>query len=243
MDARRTPGHKAEMTDHRERRGGAFYGRRKGKPLRPGQRAALEAVLPRLLIDPKEPTPHPLTGLFEIPVETVRMEIGFGGGEHLLHEAKAHPKTGFIGIEPFENGMAKAVTAIAREDIPNIRLYDQDAGPLLDWLPAASLERIDLLYPDPWPKKRHFKRRFVNADNLGRIVRCLTEGGTFRFATDIESYVEWTLDLVTEHHRLALIGDAEADHSRPWPDWPGTRYEAKAIREGRRPTYLAFAKI
>ena len=225
-----------------ERRGGAFYGRRKGKPLRPGQRAALETALPRLLIDPDKPPPHPLTALFEAPVEALRMEIGFGGGEHLLHEAKANPGTGFIGIEPFENGMAKAVTAIAREAVANIRLYDQDAGPLLDWLPPASLGRIDLLYPDPWPKKRHFKRRFVNAENLDRIARCLSRDGTFRFATDIESYAEWTLEAVAKHSGLALIGDAEDDHSRLWPDWPGTRYEAKAIREGRRPTYLAFAK-
>jgi tRNA (guanine-N7-)-methyltransferase len=224
-----------------QRRGGSFYGRRKGKQLRPGQRKALEAVLPTLLIDPKQPPPETLGLLFDTPTAAFRLEIGFGGGEHLLHEANARPDVGFIGVEPFENGMAKAVTAIAREGIRNIRLYDQDAAPLLDWLPAGSLERIDLLYPDPWPKKRHFKRRFVNQANLERIARCLAPGGTFRFATDIGSYVEWTLDAVAKNGRLRLV-DPAADHSEPWPGWPGTRYEAKAILEGRKPTYLAFRK-
>ncbi len=137
--------------------------------------------------------------------------------------------------------MAKAVTAIDRDAVKNVRLYDQDATQLLDWLPAGSLERIDLLYPDPWPKKRHFKRRFVSQANLDRVARCLTPGGSFRFATDIESYVEWTLEEVAKNGRLRLV-DPTGDHSVPWEGWPGTRYEAKAIREGRRPTYLAFRK-
>ncbi len=225
-----------------ERRGGAFFGRRKGKPLRPGQRAALEEVLPTLLIDIAAPAPDDLQAFFAIPTRAFRMEIGFGGGEHLLHEAKTHSDVGFIGVEPFENGMAKAVVAIAKDKIANIRLYDQDAAPLLDWLPPGALERIDLLYPDPWPKKRHWKRRFVNAENLDKVARCLTPDGTFRFATDIESYVEWTLEAVAKNRRLALIGDPLGDHSEVWPDWPGTRYEAKAIREGRRPAYLTFRK-
>lgn len=225
-----------------QRRGGSFYGRRKGKQLRPGQRKALETALPALLVDLKQPPPDTLGALFDTPITAFRLEIGFGGGEHLLHEAKAHPDIGFIGVEPFENGMAKAVTAIAREGIRNIRLHDQDAAPLLDWLPPGALQRIDLLYPDPWPKKRHFKRRFVNAENLDRIARCLAPGGTFRFASDIESYVDWTLDAVAKSSGLKLEGDPSGDHSRPWADWPGTRYEAKAIREGRRPTYLTFQR-
>jgi tRNA (guanine-N7-)-methyltransferase len=230
------------MSGEHERRGGSFYGRRKGKQLRPGQRQALETVLPALLIDLSQPPPETLGPLFEKPAEAFRLEIGFGGGEHLLHEAKAHPEVGFIGVEPFENGMAKAVTAIAREGIRNIRLYDEDAAPLLDWLPAAALERIDLLYPDPWPKKRHFKRRFVNAANLKRIARCLVPGGTFRFASDIESYVEWTLDAVADSDALVLENGPSGAHGEPWADWPGTRYEAKAIRAGRRPAYLTFRR-
>jgi tRNA (guanine-N7-)-methyltransferase len=138
--------------------------------------------------------------------------------------------------------MAKAVTAIARDAIRNVRLYDQDAAALLDWLPAASLERVDLLYPDPWPKRRHWKRRFVNGANLERIARCLQPGGIFRFATDVESYLEWTLDAVAKNGRLAPAGDAPPDHSKEWADWPGTRDEAKAMKQGRRPTYLTFRR-
>jgi tRNA (guanine-N7-)-methyltransferase len=224
-----------------ERRGGSFFGRRKGKKLRPGQRTALEMALPRLLIDLTDQPPDDLSTLFGGPMRAFRLEIGFGGGEHLLHEAKEHPDVGYIGVEPFENGMAKAVTAILRDAIGNVRLFDQDAAILLDWLPADSLERIDLLYPDPWPKKRHWKRRFVNAANLARAARCLRPGGTFRFATDIESYVEWTLEEFAKSPRLALT-DPVGDRAKAWPGWPGTRYEAKAIREGRKPTYLTFKK-
>jgi tRNA (guanine-N7-)-methyltransferase len=222
-----------------ERRGGSFFGRRKGKALRPGQRKALETVLPRLLIDLGKEAPRELATLFELPVEAVRLEIGFGGGEHLLHAARTHPKIGFIGVEPFESGLAKAVTAIGKEAIKNIRLYDQDAVLLLDWLPEESVARIDLLFPDPWPKKRHWKRRFVNQKNLDRIARALTPGGAFRFATDVESYAEWTREEVEKHGRLAQAGES----GEPWDDWPGTRYEAKAARAGRGARYLAFRKM
>jgi tRNA (guanine-N7-)-methyltransferase len=220
-----------------ERRG-AFYGRRKGKPLRPGQRAAVETALPALLIDIARPAPENLGELFPHHVDAVRMEIGFGGGEHLLHEAKAHPDAGFIGVEPFESGLAKAVTAIRRDAASNIRLYDQDASILLDWLPDNSIARIDLLFPDPWPKKRHWKRRFISQANLDRIARCLVAGGELRFATDVEDYAEWAREEVTRHGRLTI----ERDSTEPWSDWPGTRYEARAIRGGRAPTYLEFCR-
>lgn len=168
----------------------------------------------------------------------IRLEIGFGGGEHLLHGARTHVDVGFIGVEPFANGLAKAVTAISRESINNVRLFDQDAALLLDWLPPGSIARIDLLFPDPWPKKRHWKRRFVNQGNLDRIMRVLTNGGEFRFATDIEDYAKWTRDEVGKHGKLQLTYDRD----EPWPDWPGTRYEAKAARQGRGPQYLSFRK-
>ena len=166
-----------------QRRGGSFFGRRKGKRLRPGQRQALDDVLPTLLIDPNDSPPDDLRTLFDASVSAVRLEIGFGGGEHLVHEAKAHLDTGFIGVEPFENGMAKAVVAIANDAVTNVRLYDQDAALLLDWLPPESLERIDLLYPDPWPKKRHWKRRFVNAQNV-----TITDSGALRTC---EARIRW----------------------------------------------------
>ncbi len=230
------------MPDEPQRRGGSFFGRRKGKPLRPGQQSALQAVLPRLLVDIDRPPPDDLAGLFDVPVNAVRLEIGFGGGEHLLHEARMRSDTGFIGVEPFLNGMAKAARVIAHDAMRNVRLYDQDAAPLLDWLPPDSLERIDLLYPDPWPKKRHWKRRFVSQANLDRAARCLIPGGTFRFATDVESYVAWTLQAVAANGRLELADDTRSGFDTPWADWPGTRYEAKAIKEGRRPAYLTFRK-
>jgi tRNA (guanine-N7-)-methyltransferase len=221
-----------------ERRGGSFFGRRKGKPLRPGQRQAVETVLPKLLIDLGRPSPENLSELFKNPVGSVRLEIGFGAGEHLLHAARTNPLIGFIGVEPFESGLAKAVTAIAREAIQNIRLYDQDAALVLDWLPKESIARIDLLFPDPWPKKRHWKRRFVNQANHDRIARALTNGGALRFATDVESYAEWARDEVAKHGRMTQAGES----NEPWDDWPGTRYEAKAAQAGRGARYIAFGK-
>jgi tRNA (guanine-N7-)-methyltransferase len=221
-----------------ERRGGSFYGRRKGKALRPGQRQAVETLLPILLIDLASAPPRKLASLFPVPVVEIRLEIGFGGGEHLLHGARTHADVGFIGVEPFANGLAKAVTAISREGIANVRLFDQDAALLLDWLPAGSIARIDLLFPDPWPKKRHWKRRFVNQGNLDRILRVLKSGGEFRFATDIDDYAEWTRAEVGKHGKLR----PSYDRDEPWPDWPGTRYEAKAARAGRSARYLAFRK-
>jgi tRNA (guanine-N7-)-methyltransferase len=238
---------RGELTSHSEgpaqdveaeRGGGSFYGRRKGRPLRAGQRKAIETVLPKLLIDVSRQAPASLSAFFDVPIDAVRMEIGFGGGEHLLHAARSNPAVGFIGIEPFENGLAKAVTAIAREGLRNIRLYDQDAALVLDWLPAQSIARIDLLFPDPWPKKRHWKRRFVSQGNLARIARVLNDGGVFRFATDVESYAEWTRDEVAKHGKLESVGES----SEPWSDWPGTRYEAKAARAGRGARYLTFRR-
>ena len=177
-----------------------------------------------------------------MPVDEVRLEIGFGGGEHLLDEARRWPAAGFIGVEPFQNGMAKAVMAIERDGLANIRLFDQDATGLLDWLPAGSIERIDLFYPDPWPKPRHWRRRFVQPANLDRVARCLAPGGEFRFASDVDAYVRWTLRNVAANQHLRWVeGDLELCRD-PWPNWPGTRYEAKALREARRPAYLTFRR-
>ena len=225
------------------RDGGSFFGRRKGKTLRAEQREALQSELPALVLDLSAPAPEDLKKLFPVPVGEVRLEIGFGGGEHLLHQAAAFPATGFIGVEPFQNGMAKAVAAIAREGIRNVRLFDQDAVRLLDWLPPESLTRIDLLYPDPWPKTRHWKRRFIQRDNIDRIARCLRPGGSLRFASDVEAYVRWTLREIGGSGRLHWTADRIEDCRTPWPGWPGTRYEAKAIAEGRQPAYLEFRKV
>jgi len=227
---------------HPERRREAFFGRLKGPKLRPRQAALLEDCLPTLAIDTSRPTPADLTELFPLPVEAMRLEIGFGGGEHLLHRSGEEPETGFIGVEPFVNGMAKLLSALDDRPRPNLRLFQDDATILLDWLPDASLASVDLLYPDPWPKKRHFKRRFVNRRNLDRLARVLKPGGLFHFASDIDTYVNWTLRHAAEHPEFNWTAERAEDWHTPFSGWPGTRYEAKAIREGRTPAYLTFRR-
>jgi len=230
------------MSDQQSHRHGAFFGRRKGHPLRARQVELFDALLPRLALDLITPAPRDLADLFSVPVDHVRMEIGFGGAEHLIAQARANPRTGFIGCEPFVNGMAKALAAIDEGKLANIRLHHGDAVDLLGWLPAGSIARVDLLYPDPWPKRRHWKRRFVNADNIAALARILAPGGEFRFATDWANYAEWTL-LHLLRSRDFIWTAERADHWRkPWPGFGGTRYEAKAVREGRAPAYLTFRR-
>jgi tRNA (guanine-N7-)-methyltransferase len=219
----------------------AFYGRRHGKTLRPLQAEALAKGLPLYRLDLTAPPPD-LRQLFAAKVEQVRLEIGFGGGEHLLHDAAANPDCGIIGVEPFVNGMAKLMMVLAGEPRANIRVFDNDATQLLDWLPEASLDGVALLYPDPWPKKKHWKRRFVNSANLDRFARVLKPGGTFRFASDIDTYVNWTLLNCRAHGAFDWRAADASDWHEPYPDWPGTRYEAKALREQRRPAYLTFTR-
>jgi tRNA (guanine-N7-)-methyltransferase len=225
-----------------EARDAAFYGRRKGRPLRLGQAGAVEDLLPRLAL-PAEPLDRDgLTALFPNPPAEIRLEIGFGGGEHLIHRATERPDVGFIGVEVFLNGMAKALMAIAARGLANVRLSNEDAVKVLDRLPDASLDRVILLYPDPWPKKRHWKRRFVGPDNLDRFARVLKPGGAFHFASDIDTYVDWTLFHTRRHPAFRWTATRPADWREPWAGWPGTRYEAKAVREGRPLVYLTFER-
>lgn len=221
----------------------AFFGRRRGKSLRPQQAAALTAGLDRYRLDLASPPPADLRELFEAEVFSVRLEIGFGAGEHLLAEMEAHPGTGFIGVEPFVNGMARLLGVMERQPSARLRVHDDDATRLLDWLPAASLDHIDLLYPDPWPKKKHWKRRFVGKANLDRFARVLKLGGVFCFASDIDSYVNWTLLACRAHGAFEWQAKDAGGWHRPYAGWQGTRYEAKAIREGRRPAYLTFRRV
>src|SRR5689334_23849488 len=153
-----------------------FFGRRKGHRLRSHQATLLESLLPRLALDMNAPAPSALAQLFPIPVDDARLEIGFGGGEYLIAQAEAHPRTGFIGCEPFVNGMAKALAAIEARGLDNIRVHLGDAVSVIDWLPTASLAGIDLIYPDPWPKRRHWKRRFVQERTIADIARLLRPG-------------------------------------------------------------------
>lgn len=229
------------MTEPVQRRSGAFFGRRKGHPLRPRQASLLQTLLPRLALDLAAPPPADLRSLFD-GVDDVRLESGFGGGEHFIAEAERHPRTGFIGIEPFVNGMAKALTAIAERKLANVRLHHGDATDVLAWLPDASLARFDLLYPDPWPKRRHWKRRFVQDESVAQIARILRPGGELRFASDIPDYVAWTLIRLLRSADFVWLAEAADDWRRPWPDFTGTRYEAKAKRQGRVPCYLIFRR-
>jgi tRNA (guanine-N7-)-methyltransferase len=219
----------------------AFFGRRKGHALRPRQAALLNALLPRLALDLTTAAPSDLSTLFS-GADEVRLEIGFGGGEHLIAEAERHPRTGFIGSEPFINGMAKALALIDGRKIANVRLHHGDASELLAWLPPASLTRIDLLYPDPWPKRRHWKRRFVQDDSVAVIARLLRPGGEFRFATDIADYAAWTLVRLLRSPDFQWTAERADDWRQPWQGFSGTRYEAKAKREGRAPCYLTFRR-
>ncbi|WP_273759859.1 tRNA (guanine(46)-N(7))-methyltransferase TrmB [Bartonella sp. ML70XJBT.G] len=232
------------MIDHNTRACKAFFGRRQGKRLRNSQIARIKMLLPTLHIDLNTPPPLDLTTLFPNKVKEIRLEIGFGGGEHLLHEMEYYPQTGFIGIEPFVNSMAKILLSLEqhKQHQNQLRLYDDDATHLLDWLPNASLDGIDLFYPDPWPKKKHWKRRFINIKNLNRFARVLKTGKKFRFASDIDNYVNWTLYHCAQHHHFEWEAEKPQDWKTPYPLWISTRYETKALREGRIPTYLTFIK-
>ncbi len=164
------------------------------------------------------------------------LEIGFGGGEHLAHQAALHPEVSFIGAEPFVNGVAKLLALVEEKNLQNVRIHDGDARVLLEAMPDQSFEQIYLLYPDPWPKVRHNKRRFVSAETLAQFHRILKTDGLFLFASDIDDYVTWTREHVAAHGGFRNEGES----STPFENWIETRYEAKAKRDGRLPTYVKF---
>ncbi|SEO79931.1 tRNA (guanine-N7-)-methyltransferase [Methylobacterium sp. ap11] len=228
-------------TDAGPERARAFYGRRKGKRLRPGQEERLADLLPRLRLP--EAGPLDPAALFPRPVAETWLEIGFGGGEHLAAQARLNPGTGIIGCEPFVNGVVKLLRTVDEEELDTVRFWDRDAMELLPRLPDASIGRVFLLYPDPWPKRRQRKRRFVSEESLTEIARVLKPGGEFRFASDIDDYVGWTLVRAAGCAALRWTATRSADWTTPWPEWPGTRYEAKTTAEGRRPTYLTFVRV
>lgn len=221
---------------------GSFFGRRKGHRLRPHQSELIADLLPRLDIAAGERGPFDPAVRFDRPIEQVRIEIGFGGGEHLVAEALAFPRTGFIGCEPYVNGMAKILTQIEAHDIGNIRLFAGDASDLLAWLPRASLARIDLIHPDPWPKRRHWKRRFVQDATIAEMARVVRPGGEFRFVSDIADYCAWTLSHFARSPDFLWLAERADDWRNPWPGYTMTRYGRKATREGRRATYLRFRR-
>ncbi len=225
-----------------------FHGRRHGKRLRKGQQDLLETRLDALAPPGVSWTENPdrqpldLAALFP-EAERIWLEIGFGGGEHMIHQARENPGVGILGCEPFINGVAMLLSAIERAGVENLRVHAGDARDLLDVLPPGSVDRAFLLYPDPWPKKRHWKRRFVNPEQLDQLAHALRPGAELRVATDVEDYVRHTLERARAHPAFAWTAERPSDWREPWADWPGTRYEAKALREGRRPHYLTLARL
>jgi len=220
----------------------AFFGRRSGKRLHKGQDTLFKEVLPRLEITLGDGSLHPKV-LFP-QARRFALEIGYGGGEHLALEAAAHAETGFIGAEVFSGGIAKMVQAIDQQGLENIRLFTDDALKLLLKLPDASLDEIFLLYPDPWPKTRHHKRRFVSPTTLGEIARVLKPGAAFHFATDIEDYANWTLAHVVRDPAFSFFPERPGIWHEPFPGWQPTRYEEKAREEGRAVSfYFTFRRI
>lgn len=218
-----------------------LYGRAKGKALRAGQSRRIAELLPKIQIDLARLRGGPAALFVRKPVAAT-LEIGFGGGEHLAAMAKSEPDCAFLGVEPFLNGVAKLLGQIEIDHLDNIRLLRGDGRDVLASLPDASLDRVYLLYPDPWPKRRQRKRRIVDEAFVAELARVIRPGGEFRFASDIDDYVGWTLARVLPHPQFLWLAENASDWLEPWAGWHRTRYEEKAIREGRVPSYLRFRR-
>ncbi|WP_093968569.1 tRNA (guanosine(46)-N7)-methyltransferase TrmB [Actibacterium lipolyticum] len=224
-----------------------FYGRFKGKTLRDSQMDYLTEDLagwmPKNISWEDNPDRNPINtaDIFGDDRETW-LEVGFGGGEHLVHQAAENPNVGIIGCEPFINGVAMLLGKVRNADVKNISIHPGDARDMLDVLPDASIARAFLLYPDPWPKKRHHRRRFVTPEHLEPLARVMKPGAIFRVATDIPDYVRQTLEQVPRCG-FEWLAEGPTDWREPWGDWISTRYEQKALREGRTPHYLTFRRL
>ncbi len=219
-----------------------IYGRRRGRPLRPGQRQLHETLLPQFTVTLPETGPLDPGSLFAPRLPEVWLEIGFGAGEHLAAQAQAHPATGFIGCEVFENGVARLVAEIARHGLANVRIFPDDARLLLDALAPGSLGRVFILFPDPWPKQRHHKRRLVSTATLDRLALLMRPGAELQLATDDRDYLGWMLEHATSHPAFTWLARRPADWRERPADWPTTRYEKKARAAGRTPAFLRFER-
>ena len=232
-----------------------FYGRRQGRKIRKAKSSLLDCFLPKVAIKPETPIDK---SLFNIPTNELWLEIGFGNGEHLAAQALKHPDIGFIGAEVFKNGIANLLTLLTGikqntdmpehitllpERVDNVRIWDDDVRLLFTRIPDGALNRVFLLFPDPWPKKRHASRRFVNPENLKEIARILQKGGLFRIATDHSVYKSWTLRRMTEDHNFRWTAKTGNDWRRQPADWVETKYQRKAVAEGRRPIFLDFERL
>lgn len=219
------------------------YGRRRGRKLRPARQAALDGGLASVALDalPAEGTLDPRTLFTQAPT-AAWLEIGFGGGEHLAWQAAANPDVGILGAEPFVNGVASLLAQVGQQGLGNVRVWPDDAGALLIALADASINRVFLLFPDPWPKTRHHKRRIVNPANLDALARILADDAEFRVATDDQAYLGWILTHILDHPAFTWTARDPSDWRHRPADWPATRYEEKADRSGRKPYFLRFRR-
>lgn len=221
-----------------------FYGRRRGHPLRSRAAFLVEEMLPKVAVPGVVAGQRLAIGdVFPNPERPLWVEIGFGRGEHLAAQAAANPEVNFIGCEPFINGVAGLLAHMEDGDLTNVRVFAEDARYLLPSLPDAAVDRLFLLFPDPWPKKRHNKRRFISDENLDEIARVLVDGGEFRFATDHMDYCRWGLAHVMRHGAFEWLAESPADWRDRPADWVETRYERKALARGERCAYLRFRRI
>ena len=222
-----------------------FHGRIKGKALRLNQEAWLDEDLGRLSPGAVDwdinPDRKPIDLKEYFGNREIWLEVGFGGGEHMMHQAVSNPDVGIIGCEPYINGVAMLLGKIRTANAQNIAVYPGDVRNMFDVLPEASISRAFLLYPDPWPKTRHHKRRFVTEEHLAPLSKVLKKNAIFRVATDIPDYVRQTLEQVPRHG-FEWLAERPAHWREPWNDWISTRYEKKALREGRVPHYLTFRR-
>jgi tRNA (guanine-N7-)-methyltransferase len=218
---------------HRRR----LYGRRRGRAMRAGQRALVQALLPRLTISLTEGAMLDPRKLFAAPIDEVWLEVGFGAGEHLAYQADTHPRYGLIGSEVYEPGIAKLLTEISVRRLDNIRLFIDDARLLLAALTSRSISRVFILFPDPWPKERHKKRRVVATETLDDLARIMTDGTELRLATDDADYAQWIAERANAHAAF----EAVAQPARPG-DWPPTRYEKKAAAQGRKVQLFTYRR-
>jgi len=230
--------------DEAPRRRRILYGRRRGKPPRPGRQALLQRRLPELAITlagigPGELQPR---RLFAPPVNDVWLEIGFGAGEHLAEQLQAQPEIGMLGAEPYLAGVARLLALAEARRLANLRLFVDDARLLLEALADASIGRLFTLFPDPWPKTRHHKRRLVAPETVAMAARVLRPGAEWRLATDDAGYARQMLQLLTEAPAFVWLAESADDWRRRPADWPQTRYGAKALAQGRRPVYLRFRR-
>ena len=219
------------------------FGRRHGRRLSSRQQRLLAEELPRLEVDVNAPPPRAATDLFPPGIRDVWLEIGFGGGEHLIWQAEQHPDVGIIGCEPYLDGVVKVVDAVLARGLSNVRVFPNDARNVLEWLPEASLGRVFILFPDPWPKTRHRKRRLVSAPFLRTLARVMKPGAELRIATDIGDYARTTLLAVRATPAFRWLASGPSDWRNRTADWPATRYEEKALAAGRRPIYLRFERL